>query len=247
MAQAADLVDALKRCLRENGITYARVAVELGLSESSVKRLFATRNLSLRRMDHICRLAGMEVSDLLRIIEEQSQRVDELSEDVEAEVVRNTRLMLVAYLLLNNWRPQDITAHYEFTEVECLHLLIRLDRLKLIELLPGNRVRLLVKRSFRWRADGPIERFIRAQVQQKFFDSSFSDTNECRLMLSGMLSPRSQSVLLDRAHALAEEFEEANREDRRLPLDERHGTSMVVAIRPWELDIFEQYRRKSFA
>jgi len=40
MSQAAQLVDLLKRRLRDRGMTYAVLALRLGLSESSVKRLF---------------------------------------------------------------------------------------------------------------------------------------------------------------------------------------------------------------
>ena len=57
-------------------------------------------------------------------------------------------------------------AGYQFTEREALQYLIRLDRLKVIELQPGNRVRLLVSRHFSWRPGGPVQKHI-------FSDSAF--------------------------------------------------------------------------
>jgi len=41
MPQAALLIEVVRNALRERGLTYARVAKGLGLSESSVKRVFS--------------------------------------------------------------------------------------------------------------------------------------------------------------------------------------------------------------
>jgi len=59
MPQAALLVEVVKRSLRERGLTYARVAKGLGLSESSVKRVFSQENLSLDRLEQICALMDL--------------------------------------------------------------------------------------------------------------------------------------------------------------------------------------------
>ena len=42
---------------------------------------------------------------------------------------------------------------------------------------------------------------------------------------------------------LAEEFADLQRDDERLPLSERHGTTMVLAIRQWEYGLFERLKR----
>ena len=47
-----------------------------------------------------------------------------------------------------------------------------LDRLKFIELLPGNRIRLLVSRAFAWIPDGPIQRLFKSQLSQDFLKSN---------------------------------------------------------------------------
>ena len=43
MTQAVLLVDQLKRELKSRGITYAQLAKLIGMSEASVKRMFAQR------------------------------------------------------------------------------------------------------------------------------------------------------------------------------------------------------------
>ncbi len=58
-------------------------------------------------------------------------------------------------MVLNRTPFEEIVRHYRFTDRELLRYFIKLDRLKVIELQPGNRVRLLVSRRFSWRAGGP--------------------------------------------------------------------------------------------
>jgi hypothetical protein len=42
---------------------------------------------------------------------------------------------------------------------------------------------------------------------------------------------------------LAQEFVELQRDDERLNLNERHGTTIVLAVRQWEFGLFEKYKR----
>lgn len=49
----------------------------------------------------------------------------------------------------------DVLDHFDFTVAQWTGLLVKLDRLDIIELLPGNRGRPLTARNFRWRPDGP--------------------------------------------------------------------------------------------
>ena len=65
MAQRAALVAELKRALREQGLTYARVARALGLSLATIKRRFARGDFSLERFESICDLAGVGLRELL--------------------------------------------------------------------------------------------------------------------------------------------------------------------------------------
>ena len=60
---------------------------------------------------------------------------------------------------ISRWKVADVLTVYHLTDLEAQRLLIRLDRLKIIELQPFNNVRLLVSRHFKWRADGPVQRF----------------------------------------------------------------------------------------
>ena len=165
MAQTRELIKTLKSALKAQGKTYADVAVELGLTEASVKRLFSTQRFSLDRLDRVCHLLDMEISDLVQLMNEQQQRLQQLSIEQEKEITADVKLTLVAVCVLNRWTMNDILSYYHISENECVRQLAKLDRLKVIELLPGNRIRLLVAPNFSWRENGPIQLFFQNLLQ----------------------------------------------------------------------------------
>ena len=60
---------------------------------------------------------------------------------------------------------------------------------------------------------------------------------------SGMLSRQSNAVFMQRMEQLMAEFSELDQQDTSLPLAERFGTSVVAALRVWELPLFSRLRR----
>lgn len=242
MTHVQDIVGALKTALKQNGVTYAQVAKALQLSESTVKRLFATGNLSLKRLQQICALVNLELGDLLDIADESRRNVVELTAEQEQILIADPKLLLTAFLLLNHYSFKQITNDYQISELEGIRLLAKLDRLKIIDLLPDNKVRIRLARNFNWRKNGPIQRFFEEQVQSEFFKSHFDGPGELRFVLNGMVSDQSIKIFHQRLQRLAAEFEGLVKEDRRLELGDRHGTTVIVGIRPWGLGLFEQLR-----
>lgn len=245
MSQTVQLVDTLKRILRERKITYAEVAEELNLSEANVKRMFSKRHFTLSRLEEICAMAGADLGYLMARMHEGSMVLDEISESDEAELVSDPKLLLVAQLLVNRWEYEDIVDTYDIDEFEATRLLAQLDRLGIIELLPGNRVKARLSRDFRWITNGPVYKFFEQHVSREFFDCKFNPkAGELLVFVGGMLSRQSNLHMQNGLRRLAREFDELSKEDGKLPLEETFGTGMVLAMRPWELSIFSDMRRR---
>jgi hypothetical protein len=58
--------------------------------------------------------------------------------------------LLVTVCVLNHWRLTDLLDYYRFTEHALVQMLATPDRLRLIELQPDNRIKLLVAPNFGW-------------------------------------------------------------------------------------------------
>ena len=244
MALGAAVVDVLKRELKARGVKYADLARHLRLSEASVKRMFSKRDFTLNRLDEICRFARIEFSELARALARAEALISALTYEQEKEIVSDKKLFLAAVCALNHVTFEQIIERYDLTPAECVKLLTRLDRLKFIELQPGNRIRLLVSRTFSWLPDGPIQRFFKDQANTEFFKSRFDRPDEFMLVVNGMLSKASSARMVERLKRIAREFSDLHSEDERLPLEQRAAMSVLVALRHWELAAFAELRRR---
>jgi hypothetical protein len=167
----------------------------------------------------------------------------QLTREQETELVSDVKLVLVAVLLMNKLQFAEILASYEISEPEGIQLLARLDRMRIIELQPGNRVKLMISQNFKWIPGGPIQRFFESKVQSEFLASSFTGAGEFRIFVTGMISRTANTEIIKKIQHLAQEMNDMNIESESLPLEQRFGTSLMMAIRPWEISVFEELRR----
>jgi predicted XRE-type DNA-binding protein len=242
MAQITALVDALKSALKSAGITYATVAAGLDLSESSVKRKFSRQEFSLAELDRICGLCAMDISDLVKLMEQRRGRLRALTTDQEREIAADLSLLVVTVCVLNRWSFDNIIEYYVFEELELVQMLARLDRLRIIELQPGNRIKLLVAPNFHWLPNGPIEQVFLKAIQRDFFTARFDREDQELMVLNGMLSPAANAAFRKKMERLAREFDLLSQEDATLPIEERSGYTALLALRDWRYERFAALR-----
>ena len=245
MSQTRPLINTLKQELRKRRITYKQVSEALDLSETSVKRLFSEEAFSIKRLEKVCQLLHLDLSDLIHLMERNIDLTSQFTLEQEQELVSDIRLLLVALLLMNKLTFEEIIAVYDISETDGIRLMAQLDRMKMIELQPGNRVKLMISQNFEWLPGGPIQKFFENTVQQEFLDSTFSKPGEFRIFASGMISASANAELIRKMHHLAKEMHDANVDSESLPLEQRFGTSLMMAIRPWEIQVFKELRRSS--
>lgn len=243
MAISIELIDGLKRFLRAQDLTYRDLAVRLKLSEAAVKRMFSRRAMSLQRLEQICDVLDIGLVELSAEAGRGRAPMATLSEEQEQALVDDPALLLALFLTLNRWKQADVQAHFTFDDVKWTALLVRLDRLGIIELMPGNRGRPLTARNFRWRADGPMERHFRLRMLGDYFADPFDGEQDVLLLLSGALSIAGIRQLKQRLGEVAREFDALLARDAALSAQERVGVSLVLAQKPWLLQLFQPYRR----
>lgn len=244
MARSPQIIDALKQELRAKGIQYKQLAEKLDLSESTIKHMFSTKNFSLKRLDKICEILGYELTDLIAQHEARTPKMEQLSVEHERELVSDAALCLVGYCVVNNWTIDDIMQTYDLSEPECVRCLAQLDRMKMIELLPENKIKRLISNNFTWHKNGPIEQFFRREAQERFLSASFSGDDAARIIKLGDLSDKSILQIIERLESISELYDELSNEDNKRSFNMRHGTSMVLAIRKWEFYAFRNLQRK---
>lgn len=243
MSEASQLIQAIKQHLRRQGKTYRDVADALGLSEPSVKRLFASGRFTVDRLVQVSNLLGYTLAELARDAQAAQPRLSTLTETQEREVVSDPRLLLVAVCALNHWEMAEIMQYYRLEPAECIKYLLRLDRLRIIDLLPGNRIRLNVARDFDWLPGGPIRQYFGRHGLAEFLESDFSGRDEAMAFVNGMLTERAIEQMQQELQRLRKRFAELHEESLSAPLADRHGKGLLFAMRTWEPADFSALRR----
>ncbi|MFH4664220.1 helix-turn-helix transcriptional regulator [Vibrio cidicii] len=245
MTESQQLIAELKTQLKLRGVHYADIATALDLSEGSVKRLLAEgNNISLERLERICQLIDLEMSELFKLAYAQKHGLMTLSYQQEKELIDDKALLLVAVCVVNGYTFKQIAEQYQFNEPDLIQKCVQLDRLGIIELQPNNRFKLKVAKQFTWIAGGPIQSFFQQQVQHAFFNSYFAAEDEKLVMATGLMSLPSNQKMQQKMQKLVGEFYATCQSDNELDIKDRHGTSLVLAIRRWTFPLFAEREKE---
>ncbi len=244
MAEAARLIATIKKELKSQGLTYRDVARALRLSEASVKRMFASGRFAVDRLIELGGLLGLTLAELAHMASADVPRLSQLTEEQERALIADSSLLLVAVCALNHWTLPQIVATYRLSQAQCLKRLLHLDRLGLIALLPGNRIRATVTRDFDWLPNGPIQRFFRDQGEDDFLKGSdFAAADEAMAFVSAMLDESSLALVRAELRLLRRRFAELHEACLALPFEQKRGVGLLMAMREWEPSAFRNLRR----
>ena len=243
MSSTQDLVTTLKAELRRSGITYAALAAELGLAESSIKRIFAKRDMPLSRIDEVLAVLRMDFADLARQVALASPQRSELTLAQERAVVADPKLLLEAICVLSLWSLEEIVDSYALSKPQALACLLALDKLGFIELREHNRYRLKIDKTFRWRADGPVMQYFREHAVADYYSGGFDGPGELLMLVHGHISPAQAALFNERLQRLAQDFSQQHIADQKLPVADKCAYTLVIGMRSWLFAPFREMLR----
>ncbi len=243
MSTTADLVLTLKKELKAAQMTYADLAQALGMAESSVKRMLAKGDMSLGKVDAICRALKLDFAELARRVADAQPMLSELTAEQERAVVADKKLLLCAICVLSQWTLEQISTAYRLTEAECIKYFAQLDRIGIIELRPLNRYRLKLAKTFRWRPHGAVMNYFRENALLDYFSGGFDGAGEGVLLVHGSISRALAPSFLERMQRVAQDFAQQHQTDQKLTDKDREGYTLVLAMRSWEFEAFAALRR----
>lgn len=243
MSTTADLIAALKSELKAARVTYAQLAPQLGLAESSVKRMFSRGDMPLTRIDEVLRVLKLDFADLARRVADAQPLRELLTHDQEEAVVADRKLLLAAICCMSQWTFEQMIDTYRVTPAEGVRLLARLDRLGIIELRPLNRYRIKLAKTFRWRANGPVMTFFREHAVREYFDGGFDGEGEMLVLVHGEIGRSLAAMFNERLTRVAQDFAQQHLADQKLPDDQKRPYTLVIGMRSWLFAAFRELKR----
>ncbi|NZA26279.1 helix-turn-helix transcriptional regulator [Luteimonas sp. SJ-92] len=242
MGDTERLLAALKRTLKQRGMRYADLAEALGVSEPTVKRMLSQGRIDLARLERICTALDLDFFELARIARGARDLRGRLSLRQEQALAEQPQLMIVFHLLCQDWTVARIRGEFGLDAPRMVRLLAQLDRLRLVELLPGDRVRLRAPRDFAWREDGPVRARFLHQASQEFLRDGFEGRDALLSLEIRELGDASVAMLRRRLERLVAEFGECADLDVGLPPQRRRSVGLLVAMRPWVFSLLDSLR-----
>ena len=245
MNRTAALLETLKKYLKAKGMTYKQLADEMKLSEASVKRMFSKHRFSLSRLDEICRVLDIDFYDLVLMDKQRNQRsADTLTNAQEESLLKDDKLWIFLYFLLNGWSVSQVVEDYQYSEPEAVRMLGKLERLGLLEVHPYNRVRLLIPTNAFWQNNGPLWQATHQMFIDDFMDSSFNLPNERLEFIPGQFSEASLKIIRKKIENLVKEYNQLAEMDSSLPIKGRYSTGLFIGFRPWVYSVIADLRRR---
>lgn len=215
LSEADQLVAALRRHLRHQGWTARSLATELDIGEATAKRWLAGRGLTLDRLERLASLCSISLADL--IFETRLPRTglaQELTLAQETALAASPALSFLFIAILGGFDPAEVGADFNWPPASLEGALARLERLALIDRLPGGRARATIDRAVIWRKR-PMRALFERRMKAQFFDIDYASEEATYSSEVVKLSPTGSGALAELVERFRRDVQQLAEQDRR--------------------------------
>lgn len=163
------VIGNLKRLFKEQKVSYKNLADQVKLSESGIKKIFSAKDGSFQRLHQFCQVAGVSIYEMLQ----DSKSVDvTFSKKQQDEFLEDFNLFRVYWMLVyERASAESVQQKLNLNYKEYFHRLRKLDNLKLLKLLPNDRLHLPSIKAVRWVGQGDFVTKLYKSWAKEFFES----------------------------------------------------------------------------
>jgi transcriptional regulator with XRE-family HTH domain len=238
------VLETLKQLLKAQGVTYPELARAMGVSLSSVKRLFAADDFSAERVERVCRHLHLSFFELMRLVEQKSRHEESvLTHKQEAAFVADPRLFFFFLSIAKRTPVSRLESRFKLTRAQVLQYLGRLARLGLVELREGVQFRLKAAPHITWSRGGPIDRWLYEMGRKVFASSRFDQKNEFFRFYIVKFTDESYFQFRARLESLAQEILEKSLDLDLMSADAKR-TAVLIAFKPVDFPTMELHARR---
>lgn len=156
-----EITSALKNALKRRGITYKTLALRIGVSEKTIKRLFQEKDCSLSRLNQICEAIDLPLYDLLEFARDYVEPVSDLNPGQQIFLAEHESHFSFLFFLTQGFSLEEIQIQYQLDDLCLFRYLRDLDREGFIDLGAENKFRLLVEGRLLMKLHGPMHNLIK--------------------------------------------------------------------------------------
>jgi hypothetical protein len=226
------LMDVLREFLRVRGLRSRDIAVALGVTERTVMRWFASEAVDTKILERLCALIDISFFELCELAAKRVEtRLTQLSIEQEQALVDYPLLNYLFIHALKGWSSAELQSEIDIPEPMFVDALIRLEKIGLIGLFPGNEIRLKTAKDIQWRKGGPYSRYMDMFLKWSLNKPDITEPKTIWIVEPLKLSTGSLSQLQRKFDALKGEAISLSEQDRRSNDMSREWYSLVLAAR----------------
>lgn len=169
----------LKKELKLRGKTYSDIAEPLMLTTSGVKKLFTSHDISLKRLETICQLVGLTVSEVINEASEDFVKDFSFSQEQELLLIQNPELfhlywkMRVESMPLHEYKKTYLDKNKK-SKSAIDHSLKKLEKVGLVVISKWGDIRFSDNGLTRWQSQSALVQILNRKWSQDLIESVLS-------------------------------------------------------------------------
>jgi transcriptional regulator with XRE-family HTH domain len=239
------LLKALRQILKTRKLTYARLAKMLKVSEVTVKRWLLGQACSLDKIFQICQVLNISFFDLASLAGKAEEEDYFLTESQEHFFAKKPALFGIFKMIHQGMDTKKVAAFWELSAGQLYSVLRLLEKQDLLEVLPGNNIRLKTRGNLRMSHQGPFAKAVlRPHILQflDHIDDVLENDDVCMHSAEVELSPTSISEMVDEIHALGAKYRaRALRDKSSFPAESLNSVRWLFGFAPYQTN-WRQYK-----
>ena len=167
-----EIIDVIKNKLKSRGVTQKMLADDLKVSLTTVKRWYSGRGINLSNLKSLSDYLELSLTDLFALIENKRPESFNYNIAQENALAKEPKVLAFFDYLVRGKSVNFIKKKFNISERELTKILLKLDKIQLIELHPENKIKLLNKGEPVWNDNGPLSQRFKKEILEHFLSSS---------------------------------------------------------------------------
>jgi hypothetical protein len=160
-------------------------------------------------------------------------RPTKLGREQARQLFTDLQLGLVFILLTRGWSAEEIKRECRIPEALIVEHLVKLEKLKLVELLPGNKVRLLFSRNIRWGDNSEAGKAFERGLRNLFVTMDFTTPGAVWTTQVVNISSQGLQEVMSKFQALAQDIMKHSDAERESP-SPKSWQVLLMAAQPFD-------------
>jgi transcriptional regulator with XRE-family HTH domain len=158
----------VKNRAKSLGITQSDIAQYLNVSLPTVKRWYSGSGVNIEILKNICDVIEVSLSDVFTMVESNEGNQFTYTDTQEKFFSKNPHCLAFFDYLVRGFSVSRIQKKFSLPRVELEKILNQLEKLELIDWLPGNKAKLKVSGEPAWISGGPLSNKFRESILNSF-------------------------------------------------------------------------------